>query len=286
MGRSYGPEIIMSIDASADFAIASDLLGEAGEGLAWSNLGAWSPGLDYAQACRQLALVHGQAAELAPGQEVLDLACGSGASLMLWSEAFGVAGVTGLELQADCLARIRRSPPPALQGLYQARFDQLPLPPGLPAQAFDAVLCVDAAYHASSLSTFAAFAAQALRPGGRLAFSTLVQTPVLGGVSPREREVLFWLLARAGIPTASFLTPEALSMALQEQGFGELSLSYQDEAVLGGFAAFADRHQPALSWVQRYSPGWLKIAATAWLCRQLYRRGWAHYVVVSARLSQ
>lgn len=272
----------MPTDASADFAIVSELLGESAQGLVWSNLGDWGPGLDYASACRRLACRLGQAAGLAPGQQVLDLACGSGASLALWPEAFGVAGVTGLELQAACLSRIREAELPALQGLYQARFDQLPLPAGMPERGFDAVLCVDAAYHACSLSAFAAFAAQALRPGGNLAFTTLLRAPALSQASPRQQARLHWLLARAGIPAASFLGPEALPAALQAQGLGDVRVQYLDDEVLAGFAAFVAQRQAQLPWLVRLRPAWLKIAATAGLCRYLHRQGWAHYAQVSA----
>lgn len=273
---------------SADFDIASALLGEADAGRHWANLGLWGPGShthdrdSYTEACRELARQTGEAARLAPGQRVLDLACGNGASLALWPAVFGVAETVGLEWQAACIRRIRQVPPATLGGLHHARFDVLPLPPDLSASSFDAVVCVDAAYHARSLPDFAAFAARALRPGGRLAFNTLLRPESLTGFRYR-----FWqgLLTQAGIPSGSFLPEAELRGALIAKGFTGITVMPQSEAVLAGFAAFVAARRSVLSWRQRRQPGWRKIAATAWLCRQLYQRRAAHYALVSCTLS-
>lgn len=278
----------------AAVAIALDLLDDTPAGLAWSNLGDWSTtgdsALDYPTACRQLALRVGRAAALQPGDAVLDLACGHGASLALWPDAFGVRDVSGLELREDCIAHIRRhaltAPStlptlpalPTLAALVPGRFDTLPPPAALTARRFDAVLCVDAAYHARSLAAFAALAAALLPPAGRLAFTTLLRPDPAPALSP----ALDFSLARAGIPAASVLRADTLRATLAAQGFRDIHLTLLDTEVLAGFAAFVQRRRAALPWRRQASPGWLKIQATAWLCHTLYRHRALHYVLVSA----
>jgi SAM-dependent methyltransferase len=279
-----------------DFEIAVELLGDAPAALAWANLGDWNAATDYDSACRALALRVGAAAALQPSDRVLDMACGRGASLALWPQAFGVQRVTGLEYQAACVENIRRQPPVGLEAIVHGRFDASP-PAALPAHSFDAAVCVDAAYHATSLAAFAAFAAQTLRPQGRLAFTTLVLPAPLGKREKGERgqtrgrshfakmtppALLSLLLAQAGIPPASLLPETALIEALQQQGFAEISLQRLDTEVLQGFAGFVARRGQQLSWRQKTGAGWLKIRATAWLCRYLHARGALHYVLVSA----
>lgn len=269
----------MSARAQADFAIPVDLLSDEAATLPWANLGDWTATLNYSQACRQLALRVGHAAALQPNDRVLDLACGEGASLQLWPEAFGVRQVTGLEYQSRCVERIRQHAPAGLETVLQGRFDELPPAPMLRMQPFDAVLCVDAAYHASSLATFSAFAAALLRAQGRLAFTTLL------AARPGMREQLSPLrlaMTGAGIPAASVLTEEELRTTLARQGFADISVRMLDAEVLKGFADFVSRRSAELSWHRKASAGWLKIQATAWLCRQVHHRGSLHYGMVRA----
>ena len=269
----------MSARAQADFAIPVTLLSDAAAALAWANLGDWTASADYSQACRQLALRVGNAAALQPTDRVLDLACGEGASLQLWPEAFGVTQVTGLEYQARCVERIRQHAPAGLDAIVQGRFDVLPAPAALPARAFDAVLCVDAAYHASSLAAFSAFAAQLLRPQGRFAFTTLLtEAPSPDRYSPQRLA-----LARAGIPAASVLTAAELRKTIGKHGFSDVSVQLLDAEVLLGFADFVSRRAAELPWRRKLGAGWMKIQGTAWLCRRVYRSGSLHYGLVSAK---
>lgn len=264
--------------AQADFAIPVALLSDAAAPLAWANLGDWTATADYSQACRQLALRVGSAAGLQPGDRVLDLACGEGASLCLWPEVFGVTQVTGLEYQSRCVERIRRQAPAGLEAIVQGRFDAWPAPAALQAQAFDAVVCVDAAYHASSLAAFGGFAAQLLRPQGRFAFTTLLaDAPRPDGLSPQRLA-----MARAGIPAASVLTATELRATLAQQGFSDITVQLLDAEVLQGFADFVSRRAAELPWRRKLGAGWLKIQGTAWLCRQVSRSGSLHYGLVSA----
>lgn len=262
------------------FAIAVDLLSDDPAPLAWANLGDWTATSDYSQACRQLALRVGHAAALQPEDRVLDLACGEGASLRLWPEAFGVRHVTGLEYQARCVERIRQHRPAGLDAILQGRFDELPVCTALRGQTFDAVVCVDAAYHALSLKAFAAFAAQMLRAQGRLAFTTLVAATPKRALDPLPLRHM--AMARAGMPAASVLTEPALQATLAQQGFSDIKVESLDAEVFQSFADFVQQRAGTLHWRRKASAGWLKIQATGWLCRHVHRSGSLHYCLISA----
>lgn len=264
------------------FAIALSLLADSPHPLAWSNLGYWATTTDYHTAAEQLALHVGHAAALLPTHRVLDVGCGHGASLQLWPSAFGVQHVTAIERQTACVDAIRASAPPALDAVYQARFDQLPAPAALPAHDFDAVLCVDAAYHATALDDFVAFAAAQLASSGRLVFTTLMQTPAFLQASSPQQAWVQQLLRLAGIPAASFLTTDAVIATLARHGLTDITLQPLDAEVLQGFADFVQRRQHQLHWRQRLGPAWWKIRTTAWLCAYLYRHQLAHYMLIKA----
>lgn len=271
----------------ASFAIAHTLLDADMPSPAWTNLGCWqqrdgSPLTQYIDAAEELATRVGSAAITAPKQCVADLGCGHGASLLLWQRKFAAARVMGMELQGACVAAW---PAHARDGisLHQGRFDQLPLPDTiaalLPAPGCDAVVCVDAAYHADSLDAFAAVAQKLLRAQGRLAFTTVLR-PMHRSLSGRIKQRLLTRLS--GIPPASLATADALECTLTRLGFKGIEIEYLDREVLQGFADFVTRRAAALPRAQRRSLAWLKIAATATMCRHWFKRQELRYALVSA----
>ena len=186
----------------------------------------------------------GQAAALAPGHRVLSLACGAGDELALWVDTFGAAEAAGTERDPEAAALAGRFVGP--------RVSMSATPPAGP---FDAVLCVDAAYHLSPRTGFIAQAFAALHPGGRLAFTDLV-------LDGRASPLLQGAARLCGVP-AGDLTDVASRLAqLRVAGFDELHAERLDEAVLGGFAAFA-RQQRARLGRHAWAPGWQRAAVTA-----------------------
>lgn len=274
------------------FAIASHLLGQAANSLSWSNLGYWhnADGYtdSYATACQQLAEQVGLAAQLHADDKVLELACGQGASLAYWPQRFNIRQLYALELQSSLVQHIQQQPPAALQFIAQGRFDQLPLPALLENQlrqhAFDAVLCVDAAYHASSFNSFASIARHCLCPGGRLALSTLTLDARWVNASYWQKQLHMQLLKAADVPMASVLTVEQIQQQLAGLGFGSVQVQPMDDEVLTGFAGFISQRAACLSLQEKLQPEWLKIAMTWRLCRYLRQHRLVHYSVVSAQL--
>lgn len=273
-------------DGGAAFAIATHLLDDSRSG--WSNLGDWRDTADYAQAAAALARCVGAAAQLQPGDSVLELACGQGASLALWQREFAVAGVDAIEWQRACVDALNSAGGAARRGdarVHRGRFDRLPLPPGLQPASYNAVLCVDAAYHADSAAAFLAVAARALETRGRLAFTTLA-SPSSRHAAPWRTALARLALAAAGVPEGSLLSVPQWRTALAQQGL-QIELSQTlDARVLAGFADFVERRQHRLPWRARFTAGWLKIRLTAVLCRWLHRHALAHYVLIVARRSE
>lgn len=262
-------------DRGSRYAIATDLLAPQSDA-PWSNLGDWSGCSDYLSACRQLARRHGEAIALGTGDRLLDLACGAGASLSLWRSDFAVSELIALDLQIGRIAQLQAAPPPGLLAAHHARFDRLPLPAGLAPASCDAAICIDAAYHADSPEAFADFAAAALKPAGRLAFSTLLMH---SGRPSRQQGLLLRL---AGVPATSLRDAEAMRTLLAARGWQDIVITPLPQ-VLGGFADFVAQRAKHLSRRQRLSSGWLKIALTARLCRRLQDSGALRYSLISAR---
>ena len=247
------------------------LLHHGGPAGHWGNLGLWSSDDRYAPACAALARVVGQAAGLGPGQRVLSVACGAGDELLLWVQAFGVQQALGWDRDAQALQQARQVI--AAAGLA-GRCSVQAQPPGPADEAFDAVLCVDAAYHLSPRTAWLADAQGRLRPGGRLAFTDLVL----------DRDASLPLRAAArlcGVPADDLVDVEQRLQQLRTAGFDDVQVQRLDAAVLDGFAAFVRRQSRQLG-LQALQPAWWPAAITAALIGPCRAAGLG-YALFSAR---
>lgn len=259
------------------FDIAGDMLAGPGGDGRWNNLGYWKSAQNYTEACRALAALHGQAAGLGASHRLLELACGYGAALDVWRDWFSVSQIAALEYRPDCVRHIKSTEQPAIDAVLTGRFDE-PLDVLFPGSSFDAVICVDAAYHARSLTAFVTAVESVLAERGVLVFSTLV----LADARPAG-----WLgtalLNAAGISSASLLTEADLRQAVAEQGLVVTTVEDISDAVFTGFADWVARRSCNLNWREQYSAAWLKIAITARWCRRLATDRSLRYVLVSVR---
>lgn len=295
------------------FAIDSRLLGDP-HTLAWSNLGFWQmphyqdnsypdnsrqhkhqiqqsendAAIDYIKACENLAHVVGKAAQLGSTDQLLDLGCGQGASLQYWNTAFSVKNITAFELQTNCIEKIKQASLPQLKAIYQASFSQLPLPAAHLYHAFDVVVCVDAAYHAP-LADFLAVNQAALKPDGRMAFTSLIRP-----VNPKKYRFVMHqfkkyfnkkVLQLASISPQHLCTEQDVIKILNSFGFIDIQIKHLNRPVLAGFAQYIQRQPSALNrhnMNKHTLAAWLKITLTAKLCGFLYQHQLVNYSVVSA----
>jgi ubiquinone/menaquinone biosynthesis C-methylase UbiE len=166
-------------------------------------------------------------AGLRPGQQVLDVACGTGVVARLAAEGVGAAGaVAGLDVHPGMLAVARSETPPDISiAWHQANADSMPVPD----QAFDVVLCQMGLQFFSNKLAALREMRRVLKPGGRALVSV-----------PGPKPAMFAVLTDA---LADHLGPQAAS-------FGNLVFSMHDIDELAelmrsaGFAKVDVRAQP------------------------------------------
>ena len=109
---------------------------------------------------------------LEDGSEVLDVACGTGASALSAARAVGPEGsVLAVDLADQMLARARSKADRAgLQNIEFRRADMTKL--GVPDERFDAVICVFGIFFAPDMERMVKRLWRMLRPNGRLAITT------------------------------------------------------------------------------------------------------------------
>jgi len=111
-------------------------------------------------------------ADIANGQRVLDVGCGFGGTLSAVNEAWRDMRMVGLNIDGRQLGICRTITPQPTNALALVAGDAgaIPLRPG----TFDRVICLEAMFHFHSRAGFLRQAAEALRPGGRLALSDIL----------------------------------------------------------------------------------------------------------------
>ena len=259
--------------ATAPFDIPGQLLAGPGGDWRWNNLGYWSQDACYSTACRQLAKLHGEALSLQPHHRLLELACGYGAGLELWQRTYGVTDCHALELRQGCVDHLINRQSVPVERVTLGSFVSCTSIASW-REGFDALVCVDAAYHAPSLVAFTDTLTYALKPGGKAAFSTLLSTEFAEPAWHRR------LRRAAGISDASVVSEGALTQTLAAGGLQLASIQYLEHGVFGGFSDWVSQRHSELSWRQRTNLAWFKVLATAHWCRYLARRPVLRYGLV------
>jgi ubiquinone/menaquinone biosynthesis C-methylase UbiE len=192
---------------------------------------------------------------LAAGDHLLDLCCGAGASAIPAAHAVGDGGrVTGVDVAEPLLALARARA--AAQGLANIGFRCADATrTDLPAESFDAVVCVFGVFFAPDMAAFTSEMWRLVRPGGVLAMT------VWGPGLFEPANTVFWESVRATEPALfkafnpwdAVTTPEELTAlfaragvpaATAEAAAGEQRLGKPDDfwdVVLGsGYRATVD----------------------------------------------
>ena len=153
------------------------------------------------------------------GGRILDVACGPGATTKRLMRTYAPAMITGINVSEAQLAEARkRAPGCTFQRMDATRLD-------FPAEQFDAVICVEAAFHFDTRDAFVREALRVLKPGG-----SLVLTDML------FREFTRPVAAYLQVPLANF-APDIASFTarLEAAGFEAVHVQDATRACLGGF---------------------------------------------------
>lgn len=136
----------------------------------------------------------GQLLELQPGQRVLDVAAGRGASAIFLARRFGCA-VVGIDYGPEAVAAATRQAEAAGLGhlvcFRQGDAENL----GLADHSFDALICECAFCTFPDKDAAAAEFARVLRPGGRIGLSDVTRS---GPLPPELEGLLAWMACLAG----------------------------------------------------------------------------------------
>jgi microcystin synthetase protein McyJ len=181
----------------------------------WLNLGYWKDARTYPEAAAALASLVAEAAQLKPGDRLLDVGFGFAEQDLFWLERYGVAHITGINITQMQVDRARERV--ALRGLAERidlRFGSATELP-LPANSFDKVTALECAHHFDTRERFFAEAFRVLAPGGMLA--TADGTPSKGdGALSLVNKIA---LRRWCVPLANMYDPDEYCRRLEAAGF-------------------------------------------------------------------
>ncbi|CED83971.1 hypothetical protein [Phaffia rhodozyma] len=244
----------------------------------WLNMGYWAETTSFPEACRALALELLKQADLQPHGHHLEVAYGSGDSLLLVldpASAYPVQdSLSGLTSLASHAQR-------ATDRIDQARSDGLvnaatkvnivqadaiwrpasttvqisdslahPLNPERSREIYTSISCLDAAYHFENREQFLEQAFNALRPHGTLALADN-----LAGSSVGSRHTLDFFLWLLSVPKENIIPPAMLANMMRNQGFVNVEITDITHHVFPGFAKFLKARGGGW-WVAGSVVGW------------------------------
>lgn len=262
------------------YAINAKILGDDAA-YAWTNLGYWTATTQsYPQACRQLADQLAAAVALNSNDQLLDLGCGRGASVLHWQNHYKIQRLSAIDVQAPCIEYLQNHLKSNIQ-LYCGSF--LNLKNILPEQGFDVVLCIDAAYH-SPLNSFLDSIHGVLNSKGRVGFHYLMWSEKWQNLSKFEQEKYRLLLKSADIQIKHLYSQADLQQIMQQRQFEHIQIDDLSEPVFLGFADYIAQRE--FSGKFDHFLDAFKIKMTAKLCNKLYRDGLVRYIQITAQNMQ
>ena len=264
------------------------------DGQSWGNLGFWQTAEDYSAACRALALLLGEMADLSSHSVVFDAGFGCGDQLLLWLEHFQVARICGVNLSRSQTAHARAmlieaGYPDVAAALVQGDIsDPEAWSAALNREKPDHVLALDCAYHFPNRMEFFALAQQYLAPAGQLALTDFMLAEQHNTASLVHR-VLGWMLKLSRVAEANIVDRERYRLQLQETGFANIRVIDISEHVMPGLARFIRNLRldkiPAGAGTRPGWSGWLKYRLTGRFLEWAFRRSILRYCVITATKS-
>jgi MPBQ/MSBQ methyltransferase len=189
------------------------------ENSGYYNFGYWDTGAKSQREASE-ALVDWLIARIGkPEGRILDVACGLGASTRRLTESYLPEMITGVNISDAQIAEARlRAPGCTFQMMSATKLD-------FPDQHFDAVICVEAAFHFDTRDKFLGEAYRVLKPGGSLVMSDILFRGVFNALS-----------ASSHVPRANLLPSIAeYSARLAAAGFVAIDVTDATATCLSGF---------------------------------------------------
>ena len=223
----------------------------------WCNLGLWRGGVTrFGSACEKLAVAVGEAAELQTCSTLLDVGVGYGDQTALWATRFGVQHVMAVE---PSHAHVEAARAAQAEGrLAGASVVELhvgssnALPAAVRSMRYDAVICLDCAYHFRTRASFLATASELMKPGGRFAAADIIVASPQNGAEPQGWAAIWRSGARrliallTDIPAANLCSRSSYVSSLEAAGMTSVRVERVTEHVFAPFAAHAGAQRSAL----------------------------------------
>ena len=132
------------------------------------NFGYWQGGATTQREASEALIGELTARIERKGGRILDVACGPGATTRQLMQSYAAADITAINIsEAQLAAAAKRAP-----GCTFLRMDATKL--AFPDAHFDAVMCVEAAFHFNTRATFFKEALRVLKPGGSLVLTDML----------------------------------------------------------------------------------------------------------------
>jgi microcystin synthetase protein McyJ len=206
----------------------------------YGNLGYWPrPGMTIEEACDALTDLVATAAQLGPGDRVLEAGCGYGASAVHYTRRYQPAAVTGIDATD---VRIQAGKDYiAASGLA----DTIQIGLGdatalaFPEAAFTKVLAIECAFHFDTRRAFLHEAARVLVPGGRLALADYLLRP---GIDPERylEELYPTPTLRARNVPDNFHDAAVYTTRLHEAGFEHVAIEPITDQSISAFSRYLE----------------------------------------------
>jgi microcystin synthetase protein McyJ len=181
----------------------------------WLNLGYWKVARTYPEAAEAMATKLGDAAELGPSDELLDVGFGFGEQDLFWLSKYGVKKIVGLNITPKQVERARaRVEERGVSDRIDLKFGsatEVPFPDG----SFDKVTALECAHHFDTREQFFREAFRVLRPGGRIATADGARFPGSGPVTLVNKMAL----RRWSVPLANLYDRNEYMKRLEAAGF-------------------------------------------------------------------